>query len=144
MMLLLAMSMCFAVISAQNPEFVPKTNVRDLAADELRDFPGHCFASTACRVFPINQQWSLRPFCGRSTCLQGPNGLIERVEECGLRPKDSPGCVVTNKHDLDKDFPTCCPKYSCKPGAQLLYPTEAELRAVAKALKVAVTNNQSQ
>ncbi|KAK7076335.1 hypothetical protein SK128_014356 [Halocaridina rubra] len=138
----LAICVCVAVVYAQNKEVVPETKTRDLPADVLRDFPGSCYASTACRMFQVNQTWPLTPFCGRATCVEGPNGLIERVEDCGMRPKKSAGCKVSNTEELQGLFPFCCPKYSCEPGAELVFPTDEELKEAAEARKSAALGPQ--
>ncbi|XP_066961321.1 uncharacterized protein [Macrobrachium rosenbergii] len=132
MKFLVVAAVCAVAVVGQEP-ITPKTAVRMLPADVLRDFPGTCFASTACRVFPVGESWPLTPFCGQATCSQGETGLIEKVEDCGLRPKPSPNCTVVNEADLQRPFPACCPKYVCDPGFELEFPTEEELAAAAEA-----------
>ncbi|XP_076068484.1 uncharacterized protein LOC143040915 [Oratosquilla oratoria] len=114
-----------AVVMSQRP----KTFVRDLPADVLRDSPCACFASTACRIFNVSQSWPLIPFCGRATCTQGEGGnLIERVEDCGPQPDPNSKCRNVNLHNLDKIFPECCPEFECAPGAKLTYPPLTSLK----------------
>ncbi|XP_068238871.1 uncharacterized protein [Palaemon carinicauda] len=106
--------------------------VISLPADVLRDFPDTCFAATPCRVIQVGESWPLSPSCGRATCLQEGQTLTEKVEDCGPRPKDSPGCKITNEADLQKPFPACCPVYECQEGATLLYPSEEEIAAASQ------------
>ncbi|XP_076068268.1 uncharacterized protein LOC143040753 [Oratosquilla oratoria] len=108
-----------AVVMSQRP----KTFVRDLPADVLRDFPGSCFASTACSIFNVSKSWSLSPFCGRATCVQGKGGnLIERVEDCGPLPNPNSDCRIANPEAVNQTFPACCPEFECAPGTELTYP----------------------
>ncbi|KAK7076336.1 hypothetical protein SK128_014357 [Halocaridina rubra] len=111
----------------------PKTATRDLPANAIRSAPDECFAYTQNRTYALGQTWSLKPYCGRATCGRGNNGLLERVEDCGLAPKQSPGCRYINEADLQKEFPECCPKFECQAGASLQYPTEEELKAAFEA-----------
>lgn len=130
MKLLVIASVCAVVAFGQKKTVKPETATRILPADVLRDFPGSCFASTACRVFLVGETWPLTPFCGQSTCLLGPDNitLIERVQDCGLRPKPNPGCRIGNEADLEKPFPLCCPQYLCDEGVVLEYPSLEELQ----------------
>ncbi|XP_068238872.1 uncharacterized protein [Palaemon carinicauda] len=130
MKFLIIASVCASVVLGQT-QIPAKPTSRNLPADVLRDFPGACFASTACRVFQVGESWPLTPFCGRASCVLVEGKLLEQVEDCGPRPKDSPGCRITNEADLSKAFPTCCPAYECQEGATLQFPTEQELQAAA-------------
>ncbi|XP_066961322.1 uncharacterized protein [Macrobrachium rosenbergii] len=131
MKFLVIASLCFVVAHGQT-RIPPKPNVRTLPADSLRDFPGACFGSTACKIFKVGESWPLAPFCGKATCLRDNNRLIEKVEDCGLKPKESPGCRVVNEADLDKPYPACCPVYECQEGASLQYPSQEEIQAAAR------------
>ncbi|XP_066961335.1 uncharacterized protein [Macrobrachium rosenbergii] len=124
-------SVCVAVAFSQT-KIPAKPTVRSLAADVLRDFPGACFGSTACRVFQVGESWPLSPFCGKASCVKEGEKLLEKVEDCGIRPKESPGCKIINEADLEKAFPDCCPVYECQEGSALQYPTEEEIQAAAK------------
>ncbi|XP_064117781.1 uncharacterized protein LOC135223206 [Macrobrachium nipponense] len=132
MKVLVIATVCVAVAFCQT-RIPAKPSVRNVNADVLRDFPGACFASTACKVFKVGESWPLTPFCGRSTCVQEGEKLIEKIEDCGLRPKESPGCKVVNEADLQKAYPDCCPVFECQEGATLQYPTEAEIAAAIAA-----------
>jgi len=46
----------------------PKPFKRLIPADVLRDFRDSCFASTQCKVYANQENWSLEPFCGQSKC----------------------------------------------------------------------------
>lgn len=39
------------------------------------DFPGVCYASTQCRTFKVNEEWDLKPFCGKAACVMGTDGM---------------------------------------------------------------------
>lgn len=124
---------CLVVAAfAQTQQAPPKFPPRELPADVLRDFPGMCFASTACRVFEVGQSWPLAPFCGKATCLQDAEGLKEVVEDCGPLPKPNPQCGITNENARNETYPACCPVFECTPGVQLEYPTLEELTALAQ------------
>ncbi|XP_064117762.1 uncharacterized protein LOC135223185 [Macrobrachium nipponense] len=131
MKVLIVASLCVAVVLGQT-RIPPKPTTRKLPADILRDFPGACFASTACRVFKVGESWPLTPFCGKATCVKEGERLLEQVEDCGVRPKETPGCRIANEADLTKAFPACCPVYECQEGATLQFPTEEELKAAAQ------------
>ncbi|XP_064114334.1 uncharacterized protein LOC135220783 [Macrobrachium nipponense] len=131
MKFLIVASFCVAVALGQNV-VQPRPNVRTLPAEVRKEAPGQCYGFTARRAFPVGQSWQLTPFCGRATCLQQGNQLLEKVEDCGFEPKPSPGCRVVNEADQAKSYPACCPVYACQPGATLQYPTEQELRAAAQ------------
>ncbi|XP_068238852.1 uncharacterized protein [Palaemon carinicauda] len=131
MKFLLITLVCIAAAYAQT-RIPSKPNVRNLPADTLRDFPGACFGSTACQIYQIGESWPLSPFCGKATCLRDGNRLFERVEDCGLKPKESPGCRVANDGDLQKPYPACCPVYECQEGATLLFPSQEEIQAAAR------------
>jgi len=123
---------CVVVAAFAQVQQAPKFPARELPADVLRDFPGMCFASTACRVFEVGKSWPLTPFCGQATCLQGETGgLIESVEDCGPLPKPNQQCRIANDDARNLTFPACCPQFECAPGVQLEYPTPEELKALA-------------
>ena len=101
------------------------------------DFPGMCFASTQCKVYPPDETWSLEPFCGQSTCraMKNPDAkikllevvLAEEVVDCGplIDLEKSTGCTLV-KDDAEetaepKVFPECCPKYDCGEDAKIVY-----------------------
>jgi len=123
---------CVVVAAFAQLQQAPKFPPRELPADVLRDFPGMCFASTACRVFEVGKSWPLTPFCGQATCIQGEQGLIESVEDCGPLPKPNQQCRIVNDDARNLTFPNCCPQFECAPGVQLEYPTPEELRALAQ------------
>merc|ERR1711962_89986 len=127
-----AVAACLVVAAFAQTQEAPKFPPRELPADVLRDFPGMCFASTACRVFEIDQSWPLSPFCGKATCVQKPDGLKEVVEDCGPLPKPNPDCGIINQNAQNETYPDCCPVFECKPGVQLEYPTPEELAALAQ------------
>ncbi|KAK7076334.1 hypothetical protein SK128_014355, partial [Halocaridina rubra] len=133
MKFLLTVFVCGVCVYAQNQVVSPPTNTRDLPANSVRDNPNGCFAVTQNKTYEVGQSWSLTPFCGRSTCGRGNQGLVERVQDCGNRPKKTPGCEYINEADLQKDFPECCPKFECLPGAKLQYPSDQELREAFEA-----------
>ncbi|CAL4097051.1 unnamed protein product [Meganyctiphanes norvegica] len=125
---------CLLVAAFAQLQQPPKFPPRELPADVLRDFPGMCFASTACRVFEVNKSWPLTPFCGQATCVQNPQTgeLIESVEDCGPLPKPNNDCRIVNENARNLTFPDCCPKFECAQGVQLVYPTPEELQALAQ------------
>jgi len=105
---------------------------RKLVADVLRDWPGQCFGSTACQVFPVNAKWSLFPFCGQATCLSEGSKLYESVEEC-RRPKPKAECTIFEPtKDPKTVFPNCCPVQQCPEGVTVEYYTQAEAEEEAK------------
>jgi len=108
-------------------------NVRNLPADQLRDFPGLCFGSTTFRFYRPGDNWPLAPFCGMATCAVFTDGvsLAEQVTECRL-PKENPKCKIINLADREKNFPACCPVFQCEEGVKLEYPTPEELQALAQ------------
>ena len=88
----------FLVLLAYAERITPKILQRDIKADVLRgkslfrrinydftltillflclsDFPGLCYASTLCRTFKEGEEWDLKPFCGKSACTMGADGL---------------------------------------------------------------------
>ena len=97
------------------------------------DFRGHCFASTLCKVIEPGQSWSLKPFCGKSTCRAVKTGegeeaktvLAEEVIDCGpLVDLDrTPACKLLPAAEgtNEAEFPDCCPKYDCEEGAEVKY-----------------------
>jgi len=109
----------------------PEYNVRNLIADQLRDFPGLCFGSTTFRFYRMGESWPLSPFCGMATCLTDHVNLLEQVTECRI-PKENPKCKVINLTDREKQFPDCCPQFECEEGAVLEYPTPEELQLLAQ------------
>lgn len=120
---LLVIGVASAVVLKRNPF------KRLIPADTLRDFPGHCFASTLCKVIKPGETWSLSPFCGQSECkaiLNKNNQTVygEEVTDCGplLDLEKSVGCTLL-KDQVDKEaaFPDCCPLYECPEGAQVFY-----------------------
>jgi len=126
-----AVAACLVVAAFAQTQQAPKFPPRELPADVLRDFPGMCFASTACRVFEVGQSWPLAPFCGKATCVQQADGLKEVVEDCGPLPKPNPQCQITNQASRNQTFPDCCPQFECAAGVQLEFPTPEELAALA-------------
>jgi hypothetical protein len=60
------------------------------------DFPQHCFASTLCKLFEPDQDWSLEPFCGQSHCHmdERTGRLFEIVLDCGPKPTNPESCKV--------------------------------------------------
>ncbi|KAF2354984.1 Single domain Von Willebrand factor type C domain [Trinorchestia longiramus] len=149
MKLTVTIALCVTVVAAL-PQEAPKSgpaktpggalgvlaerdfSVRDLPADQLRDFPGVCFGSTTFRFYKIGESWPLSPFCGIATCLTDGRHLVERVRDCGLMPKENPKCKVANLKDRNQTFPVCCPKFECEDGVELEYPTPEELQAFAQ------------
>merc|ERR1712241_183776 len=131
--------LCFiAAIEAKILE--PRPFKRLIPADTLRDFPGMCFASTQCKVYPPDETWSLEPFCGQSTCraMKNPDAkikllevvLAEEVVDCGplIDLKKSTGCKLAEdtaeeeKEEKEpKASPECCPKYDCEEEAEIFY-----------------------
>lgn len=85
----------FCISFAICVEIIPKTLTREIRADVLRgiyihtcgilqggtflknciDFPGVCYASTQCRTFKEGEEWDLKPFCGKSVCIKGADGM---------------------------------------------------------------------
>lgn len=124
----------------------PRVNVRTLAADQLRDYPGLCFSSTNLNFYTPGMEWSLFPFCGAAQCVQDNNGnLIERVTDCGPQPKPNPQCEIANLAELQRndtvlEFPKCCPVHRCAEGVTLEYPTEAEIQAEIQKQRIAAVD----
>ncbi|EFX75025.1 U-scoloptoxin(16)-Cw1a-like [Daphnia pulex] len=119
MKFILCFSLLFVLVASV--EITPKTLTREIKADVLRDFPGVCYASTQCRTFKENEEWDLKPFCGKSICIKGADGILkERVSDCGPPAKANPECKVNANATLP--YPNCCPVYDCAPGVQLEFP----------------------
>jgi len=114
--------------STANESQAGKFHVRNLPADQLRDFRGLCFGSTTFRFYRLGDSWPLAPFCGMATCESNGIDLVEKVTECRM-PKHNPKCKISNTNDRQKVFPDCCPKFECEEGAALEYPTEEEIEA---------------
>ncbi|XP_066961323.1 uncharacterized protein [Macrobrachium rosenbergii] len=131
MKFLIVASVCVAVAFGQS-RINPKPSVRNLPAEVRKEAPSQCFAFTQQKAFAVGQSWPLAPFCGRGTCIQHEGKLFEKVEDCGVEPKPSPGCRVVNEADKSKPYPACCPVYECQEGATLQYPTEQEVRAAGQ------------
>ncbi|XP_066961334.1 uncharacterized protein [Macrobrachium rosenbergii] len=131
MKFLIVASFCVAVALGQSV-IQPKPSVRNLPAEVRPEAPDQCYAITAKKGFPVGQSWPLTPFCGKATCIQHEGKLFEKVEDCGVEPKPSPGCRVKNEADKDKPYPACCPVYECQEGASLQYLTEEEVKAAAQ------------
>ena len=99
----------------------------------LSDFRGHCFASTLCKTIEPGQSWSLKPFCGKSTCRAVTTGegeeartvLAEEVVDCGplVDLERTPACKLlpAGEGTTEAEFPDCCPKYDCEEGAEVKY-----------------------
>ncbi|XP_064117679.1 uncharacterized protein LOC135223103 [Macrobrachium nipponense] len=132
MKFLIVASVCVAVAFGQNNRIDPKPSVRNLPAEVRQEAPNQCSSFTQRKAFAVGQSWSLAPFCGKATCVQHEGKFFERVEDCGIEPKPSPGCRVLNEANKDKPYPACCPVYECQQGASLQYPTEQEVKAVAQ------------
>jgi len=124
---------CLAVLAIAQEQ--PRVNVRTLAADQLRDYPGLCFSSTNLNFYAPGMKWSLFPFCGAAQCVEDNAGnLIERVTDCGPQPKPNPQCEIVNLAELQRndtvlEFPKCCPMHRCAEGVTLEYPSEQEIAA---------------
>lgn len=112
-----------AVLAADSKAEEPKTWSRTIPADQLRDFPGLCFASTKCATIEPGQTWDLTPFCGRATCTKAADGkLLEVVDECRI-PKENPKCKLNEKKtNKTAPYPACCPVIECEAGVKLEYP----------------------
>jgi len=120
----------------QKDNFLEKFHVRNLPADQLRDFRGLCFGSTTFRFYRVGDSWPLHPFCGMATCATDGVHLMEQVTECRM-PKDNPKCKIVNLNDREKTFPDCCPKFECEEGTKLEYPTPEEIQARAQQVQEA-------
>lgn len=49
--------------------------------------------------------------------------LLELVEDCGPLPLANDKCKLdTEKTNKTAPFPSCCPAFTCEPGAKLEYP----------------------
>ena len=104
----------------------------------LLDFRGQCFASTLCKVIEPGQSWSLKPFCGKSTCRAVKTGegeaartvLAEEVIDCGplVDFEKTKGCKLLPVEEgaTEAEFPDCCPKVDCEEGAEVKYVGTAE------------------
>merc|ERR1719187_321804 len=111
-------------------------HVRDLDADVLREYPGLCFSSTNLNFYVPGMSWTLHPYCGVASCVQGADGsLLERVTDCGPQPKTPlpQGCTIANLRQLQDNstvlsYPKCCAQFECPEGVRLEYPTEQELQ----------------
>ena len=79
------------------------------------------------------ESWSLKPFCGKSTCRAVKTGegeaartvLAEEVIDCGplVDLEKTSGCKLlpADKGATEAEFPECCPKYDCEEGADVVY-----------------------
>ncbi|CAG0917952.1 unnamed protein product [Notodromas monacha] len=97
----------------------PRIYRRIIPADVLRDFPNHCFASTLCKLFEPDQDWSLEPFCGQSHCYldEKVGRLFEVVLDCGPKPTNPDACKILTPANETAVFPKCCDVYdteTCK------------------------------
>jgi len=136
--LVIACLSCLAL--AQGPPQGPF--VRDIKADELRDYPGLCYSSTNLNFFLPGMSWPLFPFCGVAECVEEGGQLIERVRDCGPQPKPNKDCVVANLAALQSnetilEYPECCPVHQCPEGVTLEYPTPEEIQAQIEEQRVA-------
>lgn len=95
------------------------------------DFPGLCFGSTTFKFYTEETTWNLELFCGQSTCMKNATGLFEKVEDCGPAPKPNDQCIPEFAAP-GTAYPDCCPKYRCRPGVTLEYPTPEEIKALAE------------
>lgn len=114
----------------KDTELRPRIYRRIIPADVLRDFPNHCFASTLCKLFEPDQDWSLEPFCGQSHCHfdEKVGRLFEVVLDCGPKPTNPDSCKVLKSGNDTATFPTCCDVYdqeTCK-FPEIGAPQEAE------------------
>ncbi|TRY61387.1 hypothetical protein TCAL_17164 [Tigriopus californicus] len=92
-----------------------------------------CFASTQCKVFAVDDSWSLAPFCGRASCRivetkdkegEDKKFLAEQVEDCGplIDLEATTGCeLLTVEDQAELEFPDCCPQYDCAEGTEIIY-----------------------
>lgn len=91
----------------------PRIYRRMIPADNLRDFPNYCFASTSCKLYEPGQDWDLAPFCGRSHCMFDPETrkYLEVVFDCGPKPTNPETCKIIKAADASASFPACCDVY---------------------------------
>merc|ERR1739846_185428 len=103
------------------------------------DFRDRCFASTQCKVFDVEETWSLLPFCGRSKCVQlKSKRLAEEVEDCGpvIDLQATIGCQLVPEGspqgaNKTAPFPDCCPVYDCEEGTEVVYVNAPETKKTA-------------